>query len=485
MMRFNTFVTPLSALTLLLIGACGSDSPEPDIVAQAIDGYIVDATVFCDGVEHGRTGAAGRLTCPSDTRMITVQGGADVGFDRHATSGDILFVGELSAPAHLGYVTPLSTLAVVMSSDSEGYDESKWAQSVSDLAATLSQSSLDLSADAAEVIQLIKLNAQINQLIVAYSETADDYREVTEEVAGLMKQRAQLGAITDLQDGLANTMAAVNGRLQVKGSALAQSESELDVSVLEVQAANSAIAGGETAELVAMAATGSIIDQAAVTIDRGAESVGFTYPSYWDEAYIGGAVSLEEFENPVISSGTYRTVVNRSITGVQYDNRVLQFNKSFTDARVSMAFEIKSLDFGDRRSLSFSTSDVSLSAMVNDASSLVLTMPENATFRAHGTDRDGSTTTTEIRVDEAATFSSSGGSINVGFADVNQKLKSLGFRDILETEGNFQMTMVISGLHINERLGTSVTSAKHYTIGTGATRITGTGFQGYVTITRY
>ncbi len=36
---------------------------------------------------------------------------ADVGFNEGATTGDILFVGELSTPAHLGYVTLVSTLA--------------------------------------------------------------------------------------------------------------------------------------------------------------------------------------------------------------------------------------------------------------------------------------------------------------------------------------------------------------------------------------
>jgi len=479
-MRPLTPLAVLSATALLILSACGSDSPEPVISAQAIDGYIVGGTVYCDGVENGKTEAAGRLTCPINTSLITVRGGADVGFNDRATTGDILFVGELIAPSHLGYVTPLSTLAVIMSSDDEGFDETKWAQSVEDLAATLGQSSLDLSADASEVIQLIKLNSQINQLIAAYGQTEDDYRLVTTEVASLMTERARQGAFTDLEEGLANTMAAVNGRLLTRGSALALTQSELDVSVITVQTANAAIAEGDSRELVAMAATGSIVELAAVTIDRSAQSVGFL--DYRNTEMT--SVSLEEFENPVISAGRYSTSVNDRVNGITYDNRVLQFNKSFNNARVSMAFEIRALDSGDQRSLSFSTGDVSLSADINDASSLVLSMSPKAKFRAHGTDKDGSTTTTEILVDEAATFSSAGGLINVTFGEVNEKLKELGFRDILETSGNFKMTMVISGLHINERTGPSVAPAQYYTIGTGATRITGAGFQGYITIDR-
>ncbi len=196
-----TRLVPLSAAALLVISACSSDNPDPGIGAQAIDGYIVGGSVYCDGIAHGITEAAGRLTCPTNTSLITVRGGADVGFNVGATTGDILFVGELRAPAHLGYVTPLSTLAVIMSSDVEGFDESKWEQSVNDLAATLGQSSLDLSADASKLIQLIKLNSQINQLISAFSQTEDDYLQVADVVAGLMRERGKQGAVTDLEEG--------------------------------------------------------------------------------------------------------------------------------------------------------------------------------------------------------------------------------------------------------------------------------------------
>lgn len=481
-MRSLIRLLPLSAVSLLILSACGSDSTDPLINAQAIDGYIVGGNVFCDDVANGTTQAAGRLTCPNGTELMVVRGGADVGFSEKATTGDILFVGELSAPAHLGYVTPLSTLAVIMASNDEGYDESKWTQTVENLAATLGQSSLDLSADAATVIQLVKLNAQINQLISAYAQTEDDYRLVTVEVAGLMRERASQGAVIDLEAGLANTMAAINGRLIANESQLALSESELDVEVIAVQTANNAIAEGGSPELVAMAATGSSVEQAAVTIDRSAASVSFQSQNGY--SVYSTPISLEDFESPVESTGRYNTIVSSSLDGIVYDSRVLQFNKSFSEARVSMAFEIKSLDVGDRRSLSFSSNDVTLSADTNDASSLVLSMPEGSKFRAHGTDRDGSTTTTEILVDDADTFSTVGDKINVTFGQVNTKLQSLGFSDMLASSGNFQMTMVISGLKINERTGSIVEPAQYYTIGTGATRITGAGFQGYITFNR-
>jgi len=68
----------------------------------------------------------------------------------------------MTEPTHLGYITPLSTIAVLMSSDESGYNPNKWSESVESLASALNQSSLDLSADATNTLQLIKLNASIH-----------------------------------------------------------------------------------------------------------------------------------------------------------------------------------------------------------------------------------------------------------------------------------------------------------------------------------
>ena len=73
--------------------------------SQAIDGYIVGGTVFCDGIENGATQEMGLLSCDDGTTLVKVSGGNDVGFNDDPAD-DKPFVGQLLAPADLGYVTP-------------------------------------------------------------------------------------------------------------------------------------------------------------------------------------------------------------------------------------------------------------------------------------------------------------------------------------------------------------------------------------------
>ena len=472
---------PLSVATLLFLGACDSNNTDPaEVSAQAIDGYIVGGGVYCDSVANGQTMAGGYLTCPADTVKISVRGGADVGFDENATTGDILFVGELSAPSHLGYVTPLSTMAIIMSSDDDEYDPSQWEESVANLEMTLNQTSLDLSADASTDVQLVKLNAQINQIIAAYVTTEEDYLEVAEVFADLLEERAIQGADTDLGDNLASTMTDINESLANSNSDLALSQSELDESVVAVQEVNIAIAESTSPELVAIAAVESIVELASVSFERSNNSVSFLEENSSNVL----SVSIDDFENSSTSEGRYNTVVTSELSGINYDSGILQFNKSFYKQRVTMAFEIKAVDADDHRSLSFYTSDVYVSAEANDSNSLELSMPSDATFSAHSASRNGSSTATQIQVNDAATFSSEGGSINVTFGQVNARLTELGFDDILDSSGNFEMTLVLNGLHVNEVSGSSTSPAQYYSIGSGRTRTIGAGFQGYLSVVR-
>jgi len=180
------------------------------IESQAIDGYIVGGTVFCDDVISGVTQTAGRLTCPVGTRVIKVRGGVDVGFNQSATTGDTLFVGELSAPGSLPYVTPLSSIAVEMSSNDNGFDETQWLENVSKLSRTLEVPTLDLTVNAATNLELVRLNAQINQVVTTFSQNHDDYTLVMKALANTLSQNADEGAFSDLDDGVVDTMLAVN-----------------------------------------------------------------------------------------------------------------------------------------------------------------------------------------------------------------------------------------------------------------------------------
>ena len=141
----------LSAVAVAVsLAACdgSSSSSSSALQSQAIDGYIVGGTVMCDGDESGATGAMGRLTCADGTVLVKVRGGNDVGFNDDP-SDDKPFVGQLLAPADLGYVTPLSTVAVEMSGGEDGFDASSFGGSVMTLGEVLGFDGLDLGADPA------------------------------------------------------------------------------------------------------------------------------------------------------------------------------------------------------------------------------------------------------------------------------------------------------------------------------------------------
>ena len=470
----------MSVLALLVLGACSS-SKDPALDSQAIDGYIVGGAVSCDNKDGGETEAGGHLTCPAGTELVTVRGGMDVGFDASATASNVLFLGELRAPAALGFVTPLSTVAVQMASTSEGYDKTRWEASVEKLVGVLGDPTLDLAMDASQDMRLIRLNAQLQQVLSAFVRSEADYGQAMESLATVITARASIGASMDLENDVSGSLNAINAALLDRFSPLARSAAQLETLAQSIQSANMAIAEATSPELVAATAAGSSIELASVIIDRSAQSVNLV--SYNDFRYTTSSVSIDDFEDDTLSAGTYQTQVDRGLDEVGYSNEVLQFEQDMDNVRVTMAFELKSTQSGDPRSLSFVSDDIRLSASADQPGSLVITLPDGAVFDAVGTDSLGTVTSAQVLIDSQDTFSNRNGSFYVNYGKMMDKLESLGFEDIFASAGNYQMTLLIGGIQINERSGRNVVPAMRYLINVGNRQVSGAGFKGYLSYT--
>ncbi len=235
---------PLSVLALLVLGACSSSS-DRTLDSQAIDGYIVKGAVFCDEESSGITAIEGRLSCPKNTVLVTVSGGWDVGFDSTAETSNVVFVGELRAPASLGYVTPLSTVAVQMASTTEGgYQADLWDQKVRALGMALGDDALDLTKDPSDIVNsqsLIRFNAQIHQIISTFARSEMEYASAIAAFATVVSKNAQEGTTVGLQDNLAETLAAINEALPTDSYLMILTPTQIASSAVTVTATNQII----------------------------------------------------------------------------------------------------------------------------------------------------------------------------------------------------------------------------------------------------
>lgn len=475
----------MSVLALLVLGACSSSNSSKGLDSQAIDGYIVGANVLCDGkvAAQAQTLARGQLTCPAKTVLVTVSGGADVGFDDDDTN-DIPFTGELSAPAGLGYVTPLSTVAVQMSSNAEGvYDATMWAAKVSELGNALGESALDLTADPSDIKNpaLIRLNAQIHQVLSAFAPSQADYKEAIKAFATVMAATPP-GSSVDLADDVSIILTKINAALP-SGSKLIKSEVELTASATTVALTNQTIAQAVKENqlgLVAAAAVDASVARSGVTINRSAQSVFLQSNNFGN--VVDTSTSINEFEDNTLTNNSYQTQVDKNLVQVGYNNDVLQFDKDMNDVQVTMGFELKSTDAANARGLSFYSDDILLSATKGDSDSLVITVPEGAALHATGTDSLGTETTAEVLVGAQNTFSNAGGQFSVNYSSIVDELERLDFENIFaETAGNYEMTLIIGGIQLKEvSSGGEAVPATRYAISVGDQQRSGAGFKGYI-----
>jgi hypothetical protein len=158
-------------------------------------------------------------------------------------------------------------------------------------------------------------------------------------------------------------------------------------------------------------------------------------------------------------------------------------NQDINDAQVTVAFQIEATNAGDNRSLSMMSDEVIVSALAGDSGSLVLSMvDDDSTFTANGIDRDGVATAVTVDTPNGGTLESSREGFSFSLESVQNKLTEQGFADFLSEDGDYLVTMIISGLSINELEESSVVPAKQFSIDSGSVQATGAGFQGYLSV---
>lgn len=482
-----TYQTPfklsLVAAAVVALAACSSSSKTvAPLASQAVDGYIVGASVSCDDTPNGFTQLAGKFTCPGGSILSQISGGDDVGFDDQATTG-VAFTGVLKAPASAPFVTPMTTVtvAIAQSSQEDGtpLDLGNYEAAQASLAQTLGIDIETFSLNPADNIDAAKSNAKIHQVLAAFAPNVGAYEQATSAFAQVITENAETGGRISLTQDVSSTMMAINGKLAQSNSGLALATADLNQVTSNVVAANTSIENAESPSRVANESQKALIDQAPVTIDRNDAMVTI----YNDALKTAEQLSIEGFESALKTDGQYTARLYSGMTSIEYDNNLFQFNQNINNTRVSVAFEIKSDNAGDNRSLIFSSDDIVVSANKGRSESLIVSMlSEQSTFQAVGV--DAGTKTEAIVQTNGETFSSDGDTLTINMERINTQLSDLGFEDILKTSGDYSVTLVIKGLRINEQAGNTTSEAREFTVGSGADALTGNGFRGYVSVIR-
>ncbi|MFK7993093.1 MAG: hypothetical protein AB8B87_03085 [Granulosicoccus sp.] len=483
------YPTPLkyfpAAAVVISLAACSSSSNSvAPLTSQAVDGYIVAADVECDGVASGITREAGTFTCPGGTSLSTISGGYDVGTDPDVTTGTVAFTGVLRAPASEPFVTPMTTLSVAVAQDGQSSDSvidlSSYSAAQESLAQTLGVDLATLKENPVESLEAAKGNAKIHQVLAAFAPNITAYEEATLAFAKVIADNASTGGMTSLTANVAATMMAINEKLAQSNSGLALATVDLDQASSNVSAANVSIDNAESPSRVSAESQKALIEQAPVTIDRNDAMVMLANQAMTSVEQL----TIDDFESPLQVDGLYKAQLFSGMTSVSYDNAVFKFNQNINSTQVTVGFEIKSVNAGDQRSLSFVSDEVVVSANKGSSESLTISMLSNAsTFQVQGTDSEGVSTNAVVETD-GETFNSDGDTLTINLEKINRQLSDLGFEDILSRSGDYSVTLVIDGLRINEQSGSETTEAKEFTVNPGADAVVGNGFRGYVSVIR-
>lgn len=453
----------------------------------AVDGYIVGADVFCDDVASGITEASGEFSCGADTVISKVSGGYDVGFDETATSGELPFSGVLSAPASSTYVTPMTSLSLEIalantSLDDFTLDDYDTAQTA--LADALEIDVASLSANPAESLVVAQTNSMIHQILIAFAPSISAYQEAVAAFAAVISEVDGQNETISLTTAVNDTLAAINAELETSSSNLVKSQTDLAQASENVSRANEAISEAMSPTAVAEQSEVAILAQAPVTIDRTDATVSLFSDSSCSVTNSDTMLTLDidDFENPLQTNGLYVAQLASSLNCVSYDTDVFTFNQSINDTRVTVAFEIESVNSDDDWSVGIFSDDVIITAAEGDSDSLVVEfLSDNASFDISATDINGVVTDAMIAT-SGETFRTDRESLFLDLERVSQQLNDAGFADVLSRPGDYMVTLVLSGLRVNEQNGTTIMPAEEFSVTVGNETVSGSGFQGYVSV---
>ena len=150
-----------------------------------------------------------------------------------------------------------------------------------------------------------------------------------------------------------------------------------------------------------------------VTVRRGMD-VGFDASTTASDLAFNGELRAPADLGFVTPLSTATVMTARASVGATVDlendvtDTLTAINAALLDTFSPLALSASQLEStvaGDNRSLSFYSSDVRLSASANQSDSLVITLPDAATFHAVGTDSLGALTSAEALIDGQDTFS--------------------------------------------------------------------------------
>ena len=448
--------------------------------SQAIDGYIVGADVYCDEQRNGLTEVAGWLACGAGTDLISVEGGRDVGFDETAATGGIVFNGKLQAPGGAPYITPLTTIATLMSVSDGVFDRSNYDASVERLGERLGLANLDLTRNPVTTVELARANAQINALAVQFATTASDYELAISALAHTININGSL----DLTDSVAN-VSAINEVLRFTAPHLVLSPVTQAAITEDVDAIITAIEQAELIEQIdAVVANRNL--PVAFSIDRTAQFIEYSNFSYYDHQSFG-TYSLFEFEQDTVADGNYLTKFD--VTGgsrnLGFYSDAFIINRSLQDANVNVAIDVQSVL--DSRRLSVTIRGVQLSMLQNNSRSIRIQVPEGTVMHATYIEENGVVTNVSNTAAENLIASSSDGNFSVNLSAVEDALRDNGYANFFRQFGDYRMTLVLDGINFNlvdfDLAGNAVnTVPSTFTVDTSADSISGLGLQGFLSL---
>ena len=477
----NTVGAVAIICSAVVVTGCGNSSSSVENrlqntgTSQAIDGFIVNGAVYCDGERNGRTEAAGRFDCPASTNGAQIRGGTDVGFDETATSGGIPFAGELKGPAGTPYVTPLSTLATNMASTNGIFDSSLYDGAVDTLAESLDLANLDLSVSPVDDVTIAKANAKINQLIVNFSDSTDEYSVVAQQLSNAINAAIPLS----LTAGTASIVSALNERLVFAAPELSVSAAEQAAITEALEEINAVIDQSVSAKQV-----GDIIEEEnggspfVFTIDQSAPLVRFGDPADQSIPFF----SLAEFENSSLGLFGYKVVNQADSKIVEFATSAFDVSQSVTNAEVDLAIEFTSTDLNDERHLSIIMYGATLSMTEGFSDSVQISVPDNALLFAQALDEAGVVTNITTLAGEDYFATNANGNFTFAFSTLNAELTDRGYHNFTQESGNYEVTMVISGLGFGVKESAAIVSNPDvYSISTATRTVSGNGLNGFFT----
>ncbi len=473
----------LLAAIVLATGCSSSGNKETDsnIYQQAVDGYIVGAQVTCDGAASGSTtGAAGRYSCPAGTKLASISGGQDVGFDAAATSGGTAFIGALSGPTDAAYITPVSTLVVELAKNENGeYDHTKLDAAKETLKKALGLATLDLDADPATDVGIARLNAQVHQIVSGFATTSSEYKTAMASFAELAREKAAAGETVPVAQGLGPTLRALNEKL---GRTF--TPSDLNDVIRTIENTNNGIQNATDPS--------SISDQSAtatnarkdfvIAIDKYKGPVIFTDATGTNFTY-----TTIQYETDTKTNNKYTAQLNRGIKRIAYDPSAIRVGKTVTDVPVSVGIAIEGADDGDNRVLSVIGTGLKLSATKDDPTSIKFEVPAGSEWSFHGVTAAGAQVDVTKLKNDTRVFDANNNGININFDKISEAIKNRGYPDLTLAEGNFKVTLIINGIRVNRISGDepnrNIFPAFIYDVEVDDNHeLSGPGFQGFVTV---